>query len=335
MVLDSSSPDSVINAGYLSKLMTLLLIAEDIETGKFRLETELTASQTVYGMKGSVVWLEPGDKMTVDELLKSLIIGNANDAAAVLAEASEHSTEAFVSRMNSEAFDLGLRNTAFYSPYGFYDEREHTTAYELALICAELSKYDTLTPYFQTWRDFVKEGKTELVNENTLSRTYERHIGFKESHSEHSGYCIAEAGRDENGTVFIAVVLGAEDSDSAESTARKLIRSGFTDYKVIEAAFPEEFLIPLKVLGGEESAVMLSLRGGRLAAVPKSNGELTTITVLPEYINAPVAAGQVVGETAFYSGKTLAAEVAIVTRDSINALTYLYTLKDMLAGMLK
>ena len=123
-VLAAKNADTPRNCGYLSKLMTLLLIAEDIETGKFRLDTELTASETVRGTKGAVIWLEPSDRLTVEELLKSVIIGNANDATTVLAEASERSIEGFVSRMNSEAFDMGLRNTAFYSPYGYYDERD-------------------------------------------------------------------------------------------------------------------------------------------------------------------------------------------------------------------
>ena len=180
-VLMSKAPDKQLNCGYLSKLMSLLLIADDIETGKYLLSTELTASESVSGTKGAVVWLLPGDKLTVEELLKAVIIGNANDAMTVLAEASERSIENFVSRMNSEAFDLGLRNTAFYSPYGYYDEREHTTAADMAVICSRLSKYEFLRPYFKTWRDFIKGGATELVSENVLTRTYDKHIGFKAS----------------------------------------------------------------------------------------------------------------------------------------------------------
>lgn len=112
-VLDGENENVRMNAGYMSKLMTVLLIAEDIETGKFSVNDELTVSDIVSGMKGSVIWLEKGDRITVDELLKSVIIGNANDASAVLAEASEETAEDFVRRMNSVAFDLGLRDTFF------------------------------------------------------------------------------------------------------------------------------------------------------------------------------------------------------------------------------
>lgn len=112
-IIEEKNGNERLNAGYLGKLMTVLLIAEDIETGKFSAATELTASSNVTDTKGAVVWLEAGDKMTVDELLKSVIVGNANDAVTVLSESSEQSVEKFVMRMNSEAFDLGLRNTSF------------------------------------------------------------------------------------------------------------------------------------------------------------------------------------------------------------------------------
>ncbi len=118
-VLDEYNSDLHLNAGYMTKLMALLLIAEDIEKGKYTTSTVMTASQAVAGTDGAVVWIEPGESITVDELLKAVIIGNANDAMKVLAEYSEQSVENFVMRMNSEAFDLGLRDTAFYSPYGY------------------------------------------------------------------------------------------------------------------------------------------------------------------------------------------------------------------------
>ena len=191
-VLEEKNGDKKLKVGYLAKLMSILLIAEDIETGKYSLDDELTASDSVTGTKGAVVWLESGDRMTVDELLKAVIAGNANDAMIVLAERSEQTLEKFTDRMNSEAFDMGLRNTAFYSPCGFYDSREYTTARDLAVICSKLAKYSYLQKYFKIWRDEIKNGEVELVNENRLSRTYDPHLGFKATHSDASGYCIAE-----------------------------------------------------------------------------------------------------------------------------------------------
>ena len=334
-VIEEKNSSQQLNAGYLSKLMALLLVAEDIETGKYLLSTELTASQSVTETKGAVVWLEPGDKMTVEELIKSVIIGNANDALTVLAENSEQTVEKFVMRMNGEVFDLGLRDTAFYSPYGYYDEREYTTANDIAVICSKLAKYEFMRPYFKTWRDFVKSGQTELVNENTLSRTYDRHIGFKACHSEESGYCIAEAGINDSGMCYIAVILGAESDDVSMSCAKKLINKGFSDYKVTATMFPDEMLMPIRVRNGEDSAVEIHLKNQSNLVVPRAVNELSTVVVIPEYLTAPLKKGQKIGTAGFYSEKNLVCEIDIVTDSDVNKLTFGFILKKTLCNLLK
>lgn len=333
--LAGKNVDTRLNCGYLSKLMSILLIAEDIETGKFLLSTELTASQTVTGTKGAVIWLEAGDKLTVEELLKSVIIGNANDALTVLAEASERSIDNFVMRMNSEAFDFGLRNTAFYSPYGYYDEREYTTAREMAVICSQLVRFEFLRNYFRTWRDFVKSGQTELVSENTLTRTYEWHIGFKACHSDEAGYCVAEAGMNDGKTCYIAVVLGAPDEDVSLVGAKKLINRGFSDYKVTAATFPDEMIMPIKVRGGTDTAVEGRLKGQNSIVVPRGVSELSTVTVLPEYVTAPLKKGQRIGTVGFYSDKELVCEADIVAAENVERLSFGFILKKTLLNMLK
>lgn len=334
-VLAGENTDRELNCAYLSKLMSLLLIAEDIETGKFRLSTELTASQSVSGTQGAVIWLEPGDRLTVEELLKAVIIGNANDAMTVLAEASEKSVEAFVSRMNSEAFDMGLRGTAFFSPYGYYDEREHSTARDIAEICCKLARYETLRSYFRTWRDFVREGRTELVSENTLSRTYDRHIGFKACHSDAAGYCAAEGGMNGSGTCYIAVVLGAPDGETSLSAAKKLVNRGFGEYKVTATMFPDEMMKPMKVQGGTEQAVGIELSGQRNIVVPRGVNELATVTVLPEHLTAPVKKGQRIGTAGFYSGRELVCEAPIVAAEDVDELSFAFILRKTLLKLLK
>lgn len=334
-VLDEYNSDLQLNAGYMTKLMSLLLIAEDIENGKYTTDTVMTASQAVAGTDGAVVWIEPDENITVDELLKAVVIGNANDAMTVLAEYSEQSVENFVMRMNSEAFDLGLRSTAFYSPYGYYDEREHTTAHDLAVICAELSDYDALEPYFRTWRDFVRNGKAELVSENTLSRTYEPHIGFKASHSEKSGYCVAEGGRNSDGTVYISVVLGAENEDISLKKAKELINRGFSGFHVTATMFPDEMLMPVKVKNGVELAVEIQLRNQSNLVVPKNVTELNTVVVIPDYLTAPLKKGQAIGSAGFYSGETLVCETDIIVKDNVEALSFAYSFRKILSNIIK
>ena len=331
----SENAGKQVNCGYLSKLMTLLLIAEDIETGKYRLDTELTASETVRGTKGAVIWLEPGDKISVEELLKGVIIGNANDAVTVLAEKSEGSIEAFVSRMNSEAFDLGLRDTAFYSPYGYYDEREHTTAADMAVICRKLAGYEFLRDSFCTWREHIRNGTVELVSENTLTRTYSAHIGFKAAHSEQSGYCIAEGAVSEDGTRYIAVVLCASDEKTCFDRAKELCRRGFREYKVTATLFPDEMVRPVRVKKGVESAVSVSLASQSGLVIPQSAAQIRTVTVLPQYLTAPVRKGQVIGTAAFYDGRTLVYESDIVADESVDRLDYGNAISKMLSNVVK
>lgn len=334
-VLEEKNADQKRNVGYLGKLMTLLLIAEDIETGKYLMSTELTASSSVTGTKGAVVWLEAGDTMTVEELLKSVIIGNANDAVTVLAEKSEQTVEKFVRRMNTEAFDMGLRNTAFYSPYGYYDEREYSTASDIAAICAKLSRYEFLRPYFKTWRDFVKSGQTELVSENRLALSYERHIGFKACHSDEAGFCVAEGAVNEGGTCYISVILGAPDEDSSLKGAKKLTNKGFSEYKVTATMFPDEMLMPIRVQNGEDSAVEVRLRRQSSIVIPRGVNELSTVVVIPEYLTAPLEKGQKIGTAAFYSDKNLVCEIEIVTSEKVEKLTPQFVLKKVLLNLLK
>lgn len=271
--------------------------------------------------------------MSVDELLKSVIIGNANDALAVLAERSCGDIDSFVMEMNSRAFDLGLRDTAFFSPYGFYDEREYTTAYDIAVICTELKKYDFLSPYFKTWRDFVANEQVELVNENTLSRTYQRHCGFKASHSDNSGYCIAECGSSDDGTAFIAVVLGAENDDVSFGNAKRLINSGFSDYKVTDSYFPDEMIKPVKVKNGVESAVELGLAEQGSIVVPRGTSSLSMVSVIPDYLDAPLSKGDRVGRAAVYNGKNLVFETDIIVKNDVNKLTFCFLLRKVLLNI--
>lgn len=332
-VLDEKNSNMRLNAGFLSKLMSVLLVAERINSGELQMDEILTASDDVKNTKGAVIWLEQGDKMSVDELLKSVIVGNANDAMTVLAQRVSGDVQTFVMDMNARAFDLGLRNTRFVSPYGYYSTEEYSSAYDIAVICSELYKYSFMTEYFSIWRDFVKDGKVELVNENKLSAKYSLHIGFKASHSAESGYCIAEGGRNDSGNTFIAVSLGNDTEDDAYKNIKSLLKQGFSNYNVTLTMFPDEMLMPLDVMNGTESAVEIHIYEQGKAVVPRNNGDLITKVVIPGYINAPVYIGQPIGCAAFYSGDTLVYEADIVTSEAVPALDLKYVLIAMLTKL--
>ncbi len=330
MMIEGVNADKKANISYLSKFMAILLIAEDIDQGEYTVNDVLTASDSVTGTKGAVIWLKSGDTLSVDELLKSVIIGNANDALTVLAEHSSGSVDDFVKDMNACAFDLGLRDTVFDSPYGYSGDNTYSTAHDLAVICSELLKYRFLRGYFSIWRDFVKNGQVELVSENTLARNYSFHAGFKACHSDEAGYCIAEGGRNDNGTMFIAVILGADSAEATFSSSKALLKKSFRDYKVADTMFPDEMLKPVLVRCGTETAVKIGIREQGKALVPRENSELRSKIVIPEYLSAPVRAEQPVGTVAFYNGDDLVFETDIITKSAVHKLEFTYVLEKLL-----
>ena len=315
-VLAEEQADVPLPMGMMAKLMTVLLAAEQLESGAWTLETVLTASDVVNTCEGATVWLTAGETMTVSDLLKAVIIGNANDAAAVLAEGVSGSVPAI-----------------FTNPQGYDDEKQCTTARDLAKLCQRLAKYETLQPYFQTWRDFLRGEATELVNENTFSRTYEGHIGFKASHTEQSGWCLAE-GATRNGMTCIAVVLnGAEDQRFAD--VKQLLKAGFSQYRVMQPLFSDEFLKPLTVKGGVSTAVRFTADDVHGVVVPKAEPDLTAVLQLPSYIEAPVQKGRKIGSVAFYNGDTMLYETALVTTEPVEAMTFSRAFAKITVKMLK
>ncbi len=334
-VLEENNSDMKLSAGYLTKLMSILLIAEKIDNGDLSMSELLTASESVKNTRGSVIWLEDRDILSVEELLKSVIIGNANDALTVLAEKISGDIGTFVMDMNAKAFELGMRNTVYSSPYGYFFEEEFTTAHDIAVVCSELSRFDFLTPIFSTWHDYVKEGKVELVSENKLTKSYGLHIGFKACHSEECGYCIAECGRNDDGDTFIVVSLGSGNENTSYNTVKMLLKKAFKQFKVTLTMFPEEMIKPLNVIGGIESAVEVGLAMQGKVTVEKEKSNIRTKIVYPEYIYAPVYIGQPIGCVAFYSGDTLIFESDIVAKKEIPALSFEYVLRSMLLKMIE
>lgn len=332
VLLESRGSDRL-PCGAMAKLMTALLVAEQLEQGVWTTDTVLTATDAVTGTKGAVIWLTAGEEMTVGDLLKGLIVGNANDAAVVLAAAAAGDTKQFVMDMNACAFDLGMRDTWFTSPQGDTDT-SYTTAADLGRLCCALAKKTALQPYFRTWRDFLRGEATELVNENTFSRTDETSIGFKACHSEAEGWSIA-AGARRNGMQCVAVVLGCGDTDSRFTLAKQLLRKGFAGWKVVQPQLSGEFLYPVQVRGGVERAVLAESGPLKGLVVPRSCTELETVMVLPRFVQAPVRKGQKLGHAAFYQGDTLLYETDVAAADAVPVRDFWDALYQITVKMLK
>lgn len=328
-VLSEENADMRLPVGSLAKLMTAYLTGQAMADGTLSPETILTAGDNVTGTKGAVIWLEKGDTITTAELLTGLIAGNANDAAAVLAQKISGSTENFVRDMNAAAFDLGMRNTCFTSPQGYDDPAACSTARDMGILCCAVLKNELLQPYLTTWRTFIRNESVEIVNENTLTRTLEGCRGLKAAHSEDAGQCLAAA-CERDGMLCAAVVLGCSDEDVRFSIAKKLLNTGFSSFGLTLPSLSEEFLSPLKIHGGTENAVLLQAAVIPLLAV-KQNGEaLHTVIVLPEYLQAPVRKGQTAGTVYFYHGDTLLCSTELLITEDVPEMTFRYAFRKIL-----
>lgn len=301
MMLGGQEPETILPIGTQTKLMTVYLVAEAIREGRLSPDTVVKVSPKAEHMPGATVWLTAGEEITVHELLLGTLTGNANDAAAALACKLSGDEQTFVMEMNAAAFTLGMRHTRFADCTGLSAENV-STARELGLLCCALLEFDFLAPVLNVWRTHIRNGKTELVNENRLTRTYEGALGMKAGHGEPSGYTLSLAA-EQDGMRCVAVVLGCDDTDERFTYAKNLLAKGFSGYTVTTPDFSGEFMRPVSVRGGTENAVLAETASLCAAAVPKGK-HISAVVILPKCLSAPVTAGQQIGTAAFYCGDT-------------------------------
>lgn len=335
VVISSSNEDTPVPVGVMSKLMTVCLVAEEIQQNKLSTDDVLKTSTNANSVKGATIWLMPGEEITVNELLKAVIIGNANDASVVLAEKISGTEEKFVEKMNDKAKQLGMNNTSFTNCNGYYDDNKQiSTAYDLAILCSELAKYNFLQDYFICWRDYVRNGQTELVNANELVKSYEGIIGFKSGYTENSGHCTAIAAN-RNGTAFIAVVLGCEEKSQSLSSAKSLLNTAFSQYKIITPEIPDNIPEKIPVKGGIHKSV--SVEYGKIRNVVLPNSAIDSVSskiIVTDYIYAPVKKGYKVGEIQFFKNDKLMFCVDIVTKENIDEINMLKALNIIVKKLL-
>ena len=292
----------------VTKVMTLLLVAEALESGKLQLDGKVSASAAAAGKGGSQIWLKEGETMTVEELLKAAAIYSANDACCALGEAIAGSEEGFVRMMNDRAAELGMANTRFDNCTGLDDETAThlTTALDIALMSRALLQHDIVIKYSTIWMDSLRGGETELVNTNRLVRFYEGATGIKTGTTSKAGCCIsASAKRGE--THLIAVVLGSGSSDDRFETAKRLLNWGFANFATVTPQIAPALITPVRVRRGAEQWIKPVPPAAMPILVPKgSEGDLQQSVDLAVDVQAPVEAGQVLGKiTITLDGETL------------------------------
>lgn len=278
----------------ITKVMTLLLVMEALDSGKIHMDDVVTTSAHAASMGGSDIWLEEGEQMTVDEMIKATTVASANDAAVALAEFVSGTEDDFVRAMNDRASQLGMKDTVFKNCNGLDEEGHLTSAYDVALMSRALIRHPEIFDYTAIWLDYLRGGETQIVNTNKLLRTYDGITGLKTGTTGDAGSCIS-ATAERGGLSLIAVVLGADNGTSRFKDAAKLLDYGFANFETAELKLTDR-LQPVKVEGGMSDSVGLACTDVSYLTVPKGQlGSLAHRLTIPDSIDAPVAAGDKVG----------------------------------------
>ena len=316
----------------VTKIMTLLLVMEAVDSGAFSYDDIVTGSAHAAGMGGSQIWLKENEQMTVRDLLKAVCIVSGNDAAVALAEHLAGSEEAFVERMNRRAQELGMNDTHFVNCTGLPAEGHLTSACDIALMSRELIlRHPDVRQFTTVWMDSLRGGASMLVNTNKLIRFYDGATGLKTGSTDAAGYCLS-ATAEKNGMELIAVVLKGKTSDERFADAKSLLNYGFSTWSLVTVT-PDEVLPPVPVTLGARPAVQPVLTDDNSLLVEKArvNG-LTREVALEESVDAPVYAGDALGVLTVRDadGNALAA-LPLLAGEDVGHVTYGQMLRRYLA----
>lgn len=318
----------------VTKIMSILLIMEAIDSGKIKLDDMVTASENAVSKGGSQIWLEVGEMMSVNDLLKAVVISSANDACTLLSEYIAGSASGFVDMMNEKVKQLGLKDTNFENCTGLDDDttNHYSCAYDLAVIASEVMKYDLIKEYSTVWLDSLRDGKTELNNTNKLINKYGGITGLKTGTTSNAGFCLcATATRD--GMSLVSVVLGADTSDDRFNLSSQLLDFGFANYKLCKIEIDDSQISSVKIEKGREKSIKpIALCKGSIL-VSKNSGEFVYEYKINETVNAPVKKGDVLGEVLIMNGNEQAASVSLVADRDIKIVSFSYIFNELLKNI--
>lgn len=314
----------------VTKVMTMLLVAEAIEEGRIGLNDTVTASAAAASMGGSQIWLEEGERMSVSEMLECVAVVSANDCAVALAEYIAGTEAAFVQKMNERAGQLGMEDTHFTNCTGLFDDDAHyTSAYDIALMSRALISHDMIKQYTTVWMDTVRGGEFGLSNTNKLIRTFDGATGLKTGFTSKAMYCLSGTA-ERDGVEYIAVVLHADTSADRFESAKTLLNFAFANYDLASLR-PDAPLPPMLVELGKAQSVQPVYEGAQAILEEKGTlAELSYEIELPESVSAPVEKGQRLGLLTVKSGDVTLAEVPIVSPEEVERLGF----SDIWGGIL-
>ena len=321
-VLFAKNEHEKLEPASVTKIMTLLLTMEAIDSGQLHYDDVITASAHACSMGGSQIWLKENEQMTVSDMLKAVCVVSANDCAVALAEAVAGSEEAFVERMNQRASELGMNDTTFKNATGLPAQGHVTSAYDIALMSRELIlHHPDIRQYTTIWMDTLRDGASQLVNTNRLIRFYNGATGLKTGSTDSALYCLSGTA-ERDGMELISVILKAPTSAQRFEDAQALLNMGFSTYTLIHAV-PETPLAPVPVSLGTQATVQPVVgEGGTLVLEKALAAGLTQTITLAESVEAPVAAGDQLGTLQLFSGETPVAELPLLAGEDVPRITY-------------
>lgn len=321
-ILYEKNPHDKVPPASISKIMTLLLAMEALESGKIKLSDNVRISAHAAGMGGSQLWLEEGESQTVENLLKAITIRSANDASVALAEYIAGSEELFVRMMNDKAKALGMKNTNFMNASGLPNEEQYVSAYDVALMSKELLKHDEIHKWLTVYMDEILVGKKKdkvqsLVNTNRLIKDYEGATGIKTGSTSKAGYCLAASAKRGN-LQLIAVVMGCETSKIRFDEAMRLLDYGFANYDSITIGRKGDILGKVQVHKGSISSIEVILERDSFILISKGDkANISKEIVLPEYIEGPVEKGQEIGHLIIRVDGSLVDRINLVSKTRV------------------
>ena len=336
-VLYSENENEKLYPASVTKIMTILLVCEAIESGKMKLSDIVSCSANAASKGGSQIWLEPGETMTVEELLKATCVYSANDACTLLGECVAGSEPVFNELMNKRAAELGMTNTHFDNCTGLDDTTDThlTTAYDVALMSRELLKHEFIKEYTTTWMDSLRGGETQLVNTNKLIRFYDGITGLKTGTTEKAGCCVSATAK-RNNMELIAVVMGSENSNDRFNSAENLLDWGFANYEIYSPSVDSNSVGNIKVLFGKNDSVGVIIPSLSPILVNKGASDKITVDVeIAENVTAPVEENQIVGKIIVRNGDSVLSEYNVNVSEPVKKLTFFDAFYKLLASFSK
>lgn len=318
----------------VTKIMTLLLVMEAVDSGQLSMDDPVTVSAYAAGMGGSQVYLEEGEQMSVSEMIKCVTVVSGNDCAVALAERLAGSEGAFVARMNQRAQELGMADTTFLNCTGLPAQGHETSAHDIALMSRELTlHHPAIREYTTIWMDSIRNGEFGLTNTNRLVRFYDGTTGLKTGYTSSAHYCMS-ATAERDGMELIAVVMKSPTSNQRFEDARALLDYGFANYAMVPV-YPDTPLAPVDVLLGTQAQVQPQpARECRLLVRKGEENQVTTKLSMAQDVEAPVEQGQLLGRLEVYVGDELRDAIPILSSQQVDRLSVSGIFTRMLSKLL-